>query len=140
MAVTAGLISPKLAFLDPVAAILVSVFIIKVGIDILDDSLAELTDRGMSQKDRTRIQALIQDIPHVKGAHRIRSRKIGGSFYLDLHLEVEGQMTVRQGHEISETVKQTLMARYPKIIDVMVHLEPADENPGIKPDRDRSLK
>jgi divalent metal cation (Fe/Co/Zn/Cd) transporter len=52
---------------------------------------------------------------------------------MDLHLEVEGQMSVRQGHEISETARQTLMARYPKVIDVMVHLEPADENPGIKP-------
>jgi cation diffusion facilitator family transporter len=133
VAVAAGLISPKLAFLDPVAAILVSVFIIKVGIDILGDSLAELTDKGMSPKDRSEIQALALEIPHVRGTHRIRSRKIGGSFFLDLHLEVDGRMTVRQGHEISETVKQTLMARYPKIIDVMVHLEPADENPGIKP-------
>jgi divalent metal cation (Fe/Co/Zn/Cd) transporter len=94
---------------------------------------AELTDKGMSPKDRIEIQALIQRIPHVQGTHRIRSRKIGGSFYMDLHLEVEGQMSVRQGHEISKTVRQTLMARYPKVIDVMVHLEPADENPGIKP-------
>ncbi|MCF8090161.1 MAG: cation diffusion facilitator family transporter [Desulfotignum sp.] len=133
VAVTAGLISPKLAFLDPVAAILVSVFIIKVGIDILGDSLAELTDKGMSPTDRTEIQALIQRIPHVQGTHRIRSRKIGGSFHMDLHLEVDGQMSVRQGHDISETVRQTLMKQYPKIIDVTVHLEPADENPGIKP-------
>ncbi len=138
VAVTAGLISPKLAFLDPVAAILVSVFIIKVGIDILGDSLAELTDKGMSPKERASIQTLIQGISHVQGTHRIRSRKIGGFFHLDLHLEVDGQMTVRRGHEISETVKQALIARYPKIIDVMVHLEPANENPGIKPDRDRS--
>lgn len=134
VAVTAGLISPKLAFLDPVAAILVSVFIIKVGIDILGDSLAELTDKGMSPKDRTEIQTLIQGIPHVQGAHRIRSRKIGGSFYLDLHLEVDGQMSVRQGHGVSETVRQTLMTQYAKVIDVMVQLEPTDENPGIKPD------
>jgi cation diffusion facilitator family transporter len=133
VAVTAGLINPKLAFLDPVGAILVSVFIIKVGIDILSDSLAELTDAGMSQQDRKKIQALIQSIPHVQGTHRIRSRKIGGSFYMDLHLEVDGQMRVRQGHEISETVRQTLMKQYPKILDVTVHLEPADENPGIKP-------
>jgi divalent metal cation (Fe/Co/Zn/Cd) transporter len=81
----------------------------------------------------TIVISLIQRIPHVQGTHRIRSRKIGGSFYMDLHLEVEGQMSVRQGHEISETARQTLMARYPKVIDVMVHLEPADENPGIKP-------
>jgi cation diffusion facilitator family transporter len=132
VAVTAGLINPKLAFLDPVGAILVSVFIIKVGVDILGDSLAELTDKGMTRKDRKTIQTLILGIPHVQGTHRIRSRKIGGSFFMDLHLEVDGQMTVRQGHDISETVKQTVMTRYPKIIDVVVHLEPADENPGIK--------
>lgn len=133
VAVTAGLINPKLAFLDQVGAILVSVFIIKVGIDILSDSLAELTDAGMSQKDRKNIQTLIQGIPHVKGTHRIRSRKIGGSFFMDLYLEVDGNLTVHQGHDISGTVRQTLMNQYPKIIDVMIHLEPADENPGIKP-------
>lgn len=133
VAVTAGLISPKLAFLDPVGAILVAVFIIKVGVDILGDSLAELTDKGMSQKDRKNIQTLIQGIPHVQGTHQIRSRNIGGCFYMDLHLEVDGHMTVRQGHDISETVKKNLMTKYPKIIDVIVHLEPADDNPGIKP-------
>ncbi|MFU8770665.1 MAG: cation diffusion facilitator family transporter, partial [Desulfotignum sp.] len=132
VAVTAGLINPKLAFLDPVGAILVSVFIIKVGFDILGGSLAELTDAGIPLNEKNHIRDLIQNTPRVLGVHRIRSRKSGGSYYLDLHLEVDGRMTVRQGHEISEFVKEKLITHYPHIIDVMVHLEPAGQNPGIK--------
>ena len=132
VAVTAGLINPKLAFLDPVGAILVSVFIIKVGLDILGGSLAELTDAGIPLKEKEHIRDLIQNTPHVQGVHRIRSRKSGGSYYLDLHLEVAGRMTVRQGHDISESVKEKLISHHPHIIDVMVHLEPAGQNPGIK--------
>ncbi|HKK99574.1 MAG TPA: cation diffusion facilitator family transporter [Desulfotignum sp.] len=125
LAVTACLINPKLAFLDPVGAIVVSVFIIKAGIDILGGSIAELVDAGMSQQEMARIRTLIEDIPHVRGVHRLRSRKTGGAFFIDLHLAVDGGITVQQGHDISETVKQTIMANKPHIIEVMVHLEPA---------------
>jgi cation diffusion facilitator family transporter len=138
VAVTAGLINPKLAFLDPVGAILVAVFIIKVGIDILGGSLAELTDAGMPRKEKEDIRELIKNIPHVRGVHKIRSRKSGGSYYLDLHLEVDGRMTVHQGHDISESVKEKLITHYPHIIDVMVLLEPAAPNPGIKQPSDGS--
>ncbi len=125
VAVTAGLINPKLAFLDPVGALLVSVFIIKVGCEILGGSIAELVDAGMSQQEMVRIRTLIENIPHVRGVHRLRSRKTGGAFYIDLHLEVDGQITVQQGHDISEAVKETLMNNKSNIIEVMVHLEPA---------------
>jgi cation diffusion facilitator family transporter len=138
VAVTAGLINPKLAFLDPVGAILVAVFIIKVGFDILGGSLAELTDAGMPRKEKEHIRNLIENIPRVRGVHHIRSRKSGGSYYLDLHLEVDGRMTVRQGHGISESVKEKLITHHPHIIDVMVHLEPAEVNPGIKQPDSRS--
>lgn len=127
VAVVATLINPKLAFLDQVGAIIVSVFIIKVGMDILFSSVNELLDAGMPQHELLAIENTIMTIPDVKGAHRIRSRKIAGSFYLDLHLEVEGSMTVTAGHNISETVKEILLEKNSRIIDVMVHLEPASE-------------
>ena len=127
VAVVATLINPKLAFLDQVGAIIVSVFIIKVGLDILFSSVSELLDAGMPQHELIAIENTIMTIPDVKGAHRIRSRKIAGSFYLDLHLEVEGSMTVTAGHNISETVKEILLEKNSRIIDVMVHLEPVSK-------------
>ena len=54
----------------------------------------------------------------------MRSRKLGSSIYLDLHLEVDGDLSVSEGHDITEDVQQALISSNSKIIDVMVHLEP----------------
>ncbi len=124
MAVAASLINPKLAFLDQVGAIIVSVFIIKVGLDILFTSINELLDTGMPEQGLLTVEKIILSIPNVRGVHKIRTRKLAGSFYVDLHLEVDGFLTVAAGHDIAETVKQSLLAKNKRIIDVMVHLEP----------------
>jgi len=128
VAVLAALINPKLAFLDQVGAILVSVFIIKVGLNILISGMGELLDMGMSGEDIETLEKTITRTPGVLGVHKIRSRKLGDSFYTDLHLEVDGSLTVAEGHDISENVKQVLMKKNDRIIDVMVHLEPWDHN------------
>ncbi len=125
VAVAASLINPKLAFLDQVGAIIVSVFIIKVGLDILFTSINELLDIGMPKQELLSIEKAIISNANVRGVHKIRTRKLAGSFYIDLHLEVDGSLTVVAGHRISETVKQTLIEKNSRIIDVMVHLEPA---------------
>ncbi len=125
VAVAASLINPKLAFLDQVGAIIVSVFIIKVGLDILFTSINELLDIGMPKQELLSIEKAIISNANVRGVHKIRTRKLAGSFYIDLHLEVDGSLTVIAGHRISETVKQTLIEKNSRIIDVMVHLEPA---------------
>ncbi|MCP3945168.1 MAG: cation transporter [Desulfobacteraceae bacterium] len=132
VAVIASLINPKLSFLDSVGAIIVSVIIIKVGLDILFKGINELLDTGMSKQERVDIEKTIEAIADVHGAHRIRSRKIADSFYIDLHLEVEGAMTVKAGHDISETVKKILIGKNNRVIDVMVHLEPAPEKKEIE--------
>jgi cation diffusion facilitator family transporter len=125
VAVIASLINPKLAFLDQVGAIIVSVFIIKVGLDILFTSINELLDMGMPEQDLLSIEKTITSTPNVRGVHKIRTRKLAGSFYIDLHLEVDGSLTVVKGHDISEIVKQILLEQNKRVIDVMVHLEPA---------------
>ncbi|MDD9302668.1 MAG: cation transporter [Desulfobacter sp.] len=124
VAVIACLINPKLAFLDQVGAILVSVFIVKVGLDILFSSIGELLDTSMSSQDLEVVKQIITQTPGVLGVHKIRTRKLAGSFYMDLHLEVDGKLTVFQGHNIAEKVKQVLVEKNTRIIDVMVHLEP----------------
>ena len=124
VAVTASLINPGLAFLDQVGAIIVSVFIVKVGLDILTSSIGELLDTSMSQSDLKTVEQTITNTPGVLGVHKIRTRKLAGSFYMDLHLEVDGELTVSKGHDISEKVKDVLIRKNDRIIDVMVHLEP----------------
>ena len=130
VAVTASLIDPRLSFLDAVGAILVSVFIINVGISILFSNISDLLDTGISKEQTASIEAVIKAQDHVMGVHKLRTRKMASYIYIDLHLEVDGQLTVKEGHQISEDVKTVLMTTYPKIIDVMVHLEPRRNSAG----------
>ncbi|MCP3873988.1 MAG: cation transporter [Desulfobacteraceae bacterium] len=126
IAVVASLIDPRLSFLDQIGAIIVSAFIIKIGLEILFTNINDLLDTGISKKQIIKLEKSITAIPNVKGVHKLRTRKLANYIYIDLHLEVDGHMSVIHGHDISEEVKQTLIQNYPKIIDVMVHLEPAE--------------
>jgi len=132
IAVIASLINPSLRFLDQIGAIIVSAFIIKVGLEILFNSINDLLDSGISQNKITSFEKAILNIHNVKGVHKLRTRKLANCIYIDLHLEVSGAMSVIEGHDISEEVKTILIAKDPKIIDVMVHLEPEKQLPGIE--------
>ncbi|RLC21607.1 MAG: cation-efflux pump [Deltaproteobacteria bacterium] len=124
IAVLASLIDPRLRFLDQIGAIIVSAFIIKVGLEILFTNINDLLDTGISDEKISELKKTINMIQNVKGVHKLRTRKLANYIYIDLHLEVDGQLSVTKGHDISEEVKNTLIQKNPKIIDVMVHLEP----------------
>ena len=82
-------------------------------------------DEGFNPERNKKIIAdTIKKTKGVKSYHKMRSRKLGSSVYLDLHLQVDGKLTVQKGHDITEIVKNTLIKNNPKIIDVLVHLEP----------------
>lgn len=124
LAVVATLIDSRLAFLDQIGAIIVSAFIIKVGLNILFTNVNDLLDTGISKHQVRDIESRILSHKDVKGVHKLRTRKLASSIYIDLHLEVDGRLSVIQGHDISEEVKTDLIRNNPNIIDVMVHLEP----------------
>lgn len=124
VAVLASLIDPRLGFLDQIGAIIVSAFIIKVGLEIFFTNINDLLDTGISKEKVIELEKTINTIKNVKGVHKLRTRKLANYIYIDLHLEVDGRLSVIQGHDISEEVKDTLIQKNPKIIDVMVHLEP----------------
>jgi len=124
IAVVASLIDPRFRFLDQVGAIIVSAFIIKLGLEIFFTNVNDLLDTGISKVQIIEMEKNINLIQQVKGVHKLRTRKLANYIYIDLHLEVDGQLSVKKGHYISEKVKQSLIENNSKIIDVMVHLEP----------------
>ena len=126
IAVVASLINPKLIILDHIGAIVVAAFIIKLAVEIIYKNISELVDTGITEKEYQQISDVISEIKFVKGFHKVRSRKLGSSIYLDLHLEVDGDLSVTRGHDITEDVQKALISSNPKIIDVMVHLEPEE--------------
>lgn len=132
IAVVGSLIDPRLLFLDQLGAIIVSAFIIKVGLEILFTNVNDLLDTGISKSQLHALENDIRNMKNVKGVHKMRTRKLANYIYIDLHLEVDGQLSVTKGHDISEQVKHDLIDKYPKIIDVMVHLEPEGISPVLE--------
>jgi cation diffusion facilitator family transporter len=124
VAILATLIDKKLAFLDHVTALLVSFFILYAAYKLLKPSLLEIIGTGFSKKNKKFIMSLILSIKEVKSVHAVRSRQMGSGWFVDLHIQVDGDMTVIEGHKVSESVKNILLEKGPDIIDVVVHIEP----------------
>ncbi|MGA1824819.1 MAG: cation diffusion facilitator family transporter [bacterium] len=124
IAVGAAAINPKWAFVDHVGAFIVSLFIIKIAYDIITPAFSELSDAGASKIERAKIESLVLNIHGVHAVHAIRTRKFGSGFLVDLHILVDGEISVRKGHTISEDVKKELIKNGPEILDVVVHIEP----------------
>jgi cation diffusion facilitator family transporter len=127
IAVAAAALHPGLAFLDRVGALIVSLIILKVSWEILRPVFSELTDRGAPRKDREKIKSIAMGIKGVQQVHAVRTRKMGAGIFVDLHVLVDGDMSVRKGHRISHEVKRELMENGPEVLDAVVHLEPYDD-------------
>lgn len=119
-------IKPAWAFLDHVGAFIISLFILKVAWDIAKPALLELSGQGVSRSDRLRIESAVMSVEGVKELHALRTRTYGTGIFVDLHLLVAGNMTVRDGHNVAENVKRKLLSDDPAVSDVLVHIEPYD--------------
>ena len=126
IAVFLASIDPRLIIVDHIGACIVSIFIMKVSWDILKESFGELVDVSAPKKDIRKIKDVTIKVTGVKSIHAVRTRKLGPGLHVDLHVLVDGNVTVREGHDISEKVKSELLDKGPNIFDVVVHLEPYD--------------
>jgi cation diffusion facilitator family transporter len=115
---------------DAVAAIIVAVMIAKVAWDLMAASLRELVDTGLDQAERARLTAAARAVDGVRRVHTLRSRWMGASVLLDLHIQVGPRVSVSEGHRIAEAVAACLRARQPRLGDVLVHVDPEDDTGG----------
>ena len=124
VAVAVSATNTKWAFVDHIGALIISIFILKVSWDVIRPSLSELIDRGASAKDHLIIKKIARSIHGVKDVHALRTRRFGSNLHVDLHILVDAEISVYQGHNISEEVKKELIREGPNVLDVVVHLEP----------------
>jgi len=124
LAVGVARLYPSWSFVDHIGAIIVSLFILQAAWKIVWPSLKELADTGAPLEIKNKIEEIILSTDGVLSVHKVRTRKIGYGYQVDLHIQVEGNITVFEGHNISEDAKARLLQKGPNIIDVIVHLEP----------------
>jgi cation diffusion facilitator family transporter len=108
--------------LDPLAALLVAGFIGHACWQIAQVASRILSDEVVIAEDDVR--DVVQSVPEVIGCHRIRTRGSADHVFLDLHIWLDGRTPLQQAHATSDVVKDRLMARYPQIVDVVIHIEP----------------
>lgn len=116
-----------LEYLDAVAAVLVGAMVAKIGWDLAWQSVHELVDTAL---DPERVEAIRREILSVGGVrelHLLRTRMMGGDALVDVHVLVDPKLSVSEGHYIGEKVREHLINRIDEVSDVMVHVDPEDD-------------
>jgi len=121
------MINPAYSILDPIGALIVCVLIIYSAYRIILPMLKILVDSGISQEEMSRLKEITLSIEGVKSIHAIRSRHIGGGIAVDLHVLVDPQMSVSDGHIIAGKVKHALLEKGQDVVDVLIHIEPYEK-------------
>ncbi|HPE68103.1 MAG TPA: cation diffusion facilitator family transporter [Thermotogota bacterium] len=114
----------KLPVLDAITSLVVSVWILKVAFGIFLESNTELMEGCDDPSLYRKIIEHVERIPDAHHPHRIRIRKMGTLFVIDLDVEVDGALCVSEGHEVARRVEKVLKESMENIYDVLVHIEP----------------
>jgi cation diffusion facilitator family transporter len=132
IAVLVANIFPSLYWADTAGTVVVSLFLLHAAWEVIKPGFVEILDTGVSQETCRTIEHIVLQHPQVNGVHDLRTRSLGGRIYVDLHMEVDPNMSILKGHEIVEDV-MTQIKNDLGIFDVLIHLDPYD-------DRDWSTK
>jgi cation diffusion facilitator family transporter len=114
----------KLPILDPIVALLVSIWVMKTAVSIFIESMSETMDAVQDHSLYDEIFAAVGEVAGASNPHRTRIRKIGTHYDIDLDIEVDGTIPVEQGHAIALSVEKKIKERVANVYDVMVHVEP----------------
>lgn len=116
--------------LDPVASIIVGIFIIKVAIDLLRNGIGDLMEQSLPEAVEEEILRLVGELPGVDEPHDLRTRRIGNHYAIELHILMDGNLSLCDAHDKASEVEDLLRERYGKDTHVAVHVEPKDVNDG----------
>ena len=123
--ITIALVGGKdYAAADDVAAVVAAGIIGWNGWRLLRPALDELMDTSPNPAVTAEIRKLAAEVPGVAGVEKCLVRKMGFAYYVDMHVEVDPLITVRDGHAIAHQVKDVIRGRLPLVADVLVHVEP----------------
>lgn len=109
---------------DPVITLVIAGFIAHSAFAIIRQESAILCD-AVAITDTKKIEAVVLGIKGVKSCHKIRTRGRLDDVHLDLHIQIDADMTMRDSHLLNHTIQKEIMSVFPQIVDVLVHMEPA---------------
>ena len=110
--------------LDPVASVIVGAFIVKVAADLLRSGIGDLMEQSLPDAVEDEILRLAATVPGVSMPHDLRTRRIGNHYAIELHILMDGDMSLREAHDKATEVEDTLKGHYGQDTHVAVHVEP----------------
>ena len=115
------------AFLDHLTAAVLASFLAVVALKIIRQAASELIDRAPRLAILADIKRAVACTDGVESFHAFRARQTGGKVEMDIHVQVDPELTVRQGHDVASAVRASVMEADPNVVSVIVHIEPVDE-------------
>ena len=112
------------AVLDPLASVIVGLFIVKVSVELLRSGFGDLMEQSLPDEVEQEILRLAASVPGVVEPHDLRTRRIGSHYAIELHILMDGNISLREAHEKASEIEELLRLNYGKETHVAVHVEP----------------
>lgn len=114
----------KWRVLDPIAALVVSLFIIKVSVTLIKPCIEELLEKSLPKEEEDKILEIILSIPEVSAPHHLRTRHIGNNIAIEVHIRMDGSMSLNAAHDISKQIEVALKDEFGPDTHIGIHMEP----------------
>ncbi|MCK4632252.1 MAG: cation transporter [candidate division Zixibacteria bacterium] len=117
-------INPDWAMADSYAAVVVTFFIMRVGVSLVWAALRELSDTAPDEIVLQQLINCVRKVDGIRQVHDLRARYSGSQIFVELHIVVDPDQTVREGHDIAKTAKRALLEDFPDVTRVIIHVDP----------------
>lgn len=116
--------------LDPMAAVVVSFFIMKVAVQLLKPCVDELTEKSLPDEIEKEICLIAENTPGVSAIHNLRTRRIGNHYAIEMHIRMDGHLTLYEAHAKASVIENKLKEKYGNETHVGIHVEPVKDADG----------
>ena len=121
------LLGDRWVVLDPIAAVVVSVMIVKVAYDLLKPGIEELLEKSLPRETEEEILAIITADPAITDPHNLRTRRVGVGIVAQVHVRLDGRMTVAESHALTERIEDRIHDRFGEWAHLIIHVEPSQK-------------
>lgn len=118
------LLGDQWRILDPLAAVIVSIFIVRVALKLVIPAINDLLEQSLPAEVENEIISIIEETPEVRNPHNLCTRRIGNDFAIEVHIRVDGNTTVMHAHEITRDIEQKLRDKFGLATHITLHVEP----------------
>ena len=122
-----GIAGARLGYpiLDPLASIVICVFIVKAAVDIFHSAIDKMVDHSCDEKTERAIRECVLRHKDVKNIDVLRTREFGNRIYIELEIAVDGSITLTDAHAVAQEVHDDVESGFPKVKHIMIHVNPA---------------